>query len=55
MPVLQNNLWPERFAEVSGQDPQVLLAIVLAVAGIVLVLGLEWLASRSLQSAGDNP
>ncbi len=55
VPVLQNNLWPERFAEVSGQDPQVLLAIVLAVAGIVLVLGLEWLASRSLQSAGDNP
>jgi putative membrane protein len=55
VPVLQNNLWPERFAEVSGQDPQVLLAIVLAVAGIALVLGLEWLASRSLQSAGDNP
>ncbi|WAC44935.1 DUF368 domain-containing protein [Pseudomonas sp. SL4(2022)] len=55
MPVLQNNLWPARFAEVSGQDPQVLLAIVLAVAGIVLVLGLEWLAGRSLQSAGDNP
>ncbi|MBP8236134.1 MAG: DUF368 domain-containing protein [Pseudomonas sp.] len=55
VPVLQNNLWPERFAEVSGQDPQVLLAIVLAVAGIVLVLGLEWLASRSPQSAVDNP
>lgn len=55
VPVLQNNLWPERFAEVSGQDPQVLLAIALAVAGIALVLGLEWLASRSLQSAGDNP
>lgn len=55
VPVLQNNLWPERFAEVSGQDPQVLLAIMLAVAGIVLVLGLEWLASRSPQSAVDNP
>lgn len=54
VPVLQNNLWPERFAEVSGQDPQVLLAIVLAIAGIALVLGLEWLAGRNRQSAGDN-
>ncbi|HEX5841464.1 MAG TPA: DUF368 domain-containing protein [Pseudomonas sp.] len=55
VPLLQANLWPERFAELSGQDPQLLLAIVLAVSGVVLVLGLEWLAGRSQQSAGDNP
>lgn len=52
VPLLQANLLPGRFAEVSGQDPQVLLAIVLAVAGVLLVLGLEWLAGRRQQSAG---
>lgn len=52
VPLLQENLLPARFAEISGQDPQLVLAIVLAVAGIVLVLGLEWLAGRRQQSAG---
>jgi len=55
VPVLQTNLWPEQFAQLSGQDPQILLAIGLAVAGIVLVLGLEWLAARHPQSAGEKP
>ena len=55
VPVLQANLWPERFAEISGQDPQLLLAIAMGIAGIVLVLGLEWLAARNPQSAADNP
>jgi putative membrane protein len=55
VPVLQSNLWPEQFAQLSGQDPQILLAIGLAVAGIVLVLGLEWLAARHPQSAGEKP
>lgn len=55
VPVLQTNLWPEQFAQLSGQDPQILLAIGLAVAGIVLVLGLEWLAARHPQGAGEKP
>lgn len=42
-PLLQENLWPYRFSELQGQDPQVLLVVFLAVFGIVLVLGLEWL------------
>ena len=46
LPMLQANLLPGRFAEVSGQDPQLLLAIALALGGIVLVLGLQWLAAR---------
>jgi putative membrane protein len=45
-PLLQENLWPNSFGELSGQDPQVLLVITLAVAGVVLVLGLEWLSRR---------
>jgi putative membrane protein len=54
VPLLQANLWPASFADISGQDPQLLLAVALAISGIVLVLGLEWLAGRNLQSAGDN-
>ena len=46
IPVLEHNLLPGTFGELTGQAPQVLLAVLLAVAGIVLVLGLEWFASR---------
>ncbi|MDA7087391.1 DUF368 domain-containing protein [Pseudomonas sp. SA3-5] len=52
VPLLQSNLLPGRFAEVSGQDPQLLLAILLALGGVLLVLGLERLASRRQQSSG---
>lgn len=52
VPLLQANLLPGRFAEVSGQDPQLLVALLLACGGVVLVLGLERLASRRQQSAG---
>lgn len=52
VPLLQANLLPGRFAEVSGQDPQLLLAILLALGGVLLVLGLEWLAGRRQQSSG---
>lgn len=45
-PVLQNNLLPSGYAEVSGQDPQLLAAILLALGAVALVLGLEWLAAR---------
>mgnify|MGYP003653238057 CR=1 FL=1 len=34
------------YGDLTGQDPQLLLAILLAVAGIALVLGLEWFAGR---------
>ncbi|WP_339410053.1 DUF368 domain-containing protein [Pseudomonas sp. EA_35y_Pfl2_R5] len=55
VPLLQANLLPQQFAEISGQDPQLFLAIALVVAAILLVLGLEWLAGRNPQSAADNP
>jgi putative membrane protein len=50
-PLLQENLWPQQFADLLGQNPQLLSAIVLAIAGVVLVLGLEWLGKRSQPSA----
>jgi putative membrane protein len=52
VPLSQVNLLPGRFAEITGQDPQLMLAILLALGGVSLVLGLEWLAGRSQQSAG---
>jgi putative membrane protein len=54
LPLLQSNLLPERFAEISGQDPQLLLAIALAVGGVLLVLCLEWVAGRNQQSSGRD-
>ncbi|MBL1377605.1 DUF368 domain-containing protein [Zobellella iuensis] len=45
-PLLQENLLPGRFSELSGQDAQLLLAVLLAIAGVTLVLGLERLARR---------
>ncbi|MEO4047542.1 DUF368 domain-containing protein [Pseudomonas sp. CAU 1711] len=52
VPVLQENLWPQQFALQSGQDAQLWAAILLAVVGVVLVLGLEWLAGRRQRAAG---
>ncbi|MEK0362668.1 DUF368 domain-containing protein [Pseudomonas sp. CBC3] len=46
IPMLEQNLLPGAYGELTGQDPHLALAIVLAVAGIVLVLGLEWFAGR---------
>lgn len=54
-PLLQGNLWPDQFAQLSGGDAQLPLAIGLAIAGAVLVLGLEGLAAllaRRLQTEG---
>jgi putative membrane protein len=51
VPVLEHNLLPGTFGELTGQDPQLLLAVSLAVAGIVLVLGLEWFAGRRQPTA----
>ncbi|WP_417775829.1 DUF368 domain-containing protein [Stutzerimonas xanthomarina] len=46
VPLLEQNLLPGAYGDLTGQDPQLLLAILLAVAGIALVLGLEWFAGR---------
>lgn len=45
-PLHQENLLPNRFAEISGQEPQLALAICLAVSAVMLVLALEWLARQ---------
>lgn len=52
VPLLERNLLPSQFAEISGYDSQLLLAIFLAFAGVFIVLALEWLARRKPQAAG---
>ncbi|MGV8844200.1 MAG: DUF368 domain-containing protein [Pseudomonas sp.] len=54
VPLLQANLLPARFAEISGQDPQILWAALLALGAVLLVLGLEWLAGRRQLAAGGS-
>lgn len=46
VPLVEQNLLPGHFAELTGHDPQLVLALLLAVAGVTLVLLLEWLAAR---------
>lgn len=46
----QANLLPWQFAELTGQDAQLLLAVLLAVAGFGLVLLLEMFARKKVQS-----
>lgn len=40
-PLVQENVWPWQFAEISGQDSMLLFAVIAAVVGLLLVLGLE--------------
>lgn len=45
-PLLEQNISPDSYASLTGQDPQLMLAVLMGVAGIALVLGLEWFAGR---------
>ncbi len=53
VPLQQTNLLPDAFAEITGQDPQLLWVVVLALAGVGLVLLLEHLARKGQPVAGD--
>jgi putative membrane protein len=46
VPLVQENLLPAHYAQATGSDPQTTWVILLAVTGLVLVLGLEYLGAR---------
>ena len=46
-PLIEQNVFPGRFSEVTGQDPQILLAILLALAGIGIILLFELLSREN--------
>ncbi|TBU99983.1 DUF368 domain-containing protein [Stutzerimonas kirkiae] len=52
-PLLQENLLPWNYASVMGENPQLWIAIFLALAAIALVLGLERLAVRDAVVAAE--
>jgi len=51
VPVLQKALWPSHFFDITGSEPQIGLAILLAILGASLVLGLELFAKSGEQSS----
>lgn len=46
VPFMEKNITPAQFVEITGNDPQVLYAILLALVGIVLVIVIEKIGSR---------
>ncbi len=46
VPFMEKNITPTQFVEITGNDPQVLYAILLALVGIVLVIVIEKIGSR---------
>lgn len=52
IPVLQQNLLPGSYEHITGQDAQLALALLLAMVGVGLVLGLEWHFQK--REAGNN-
>lgn len=51
IPLVQDPVSPHIYTSMTGQDPQIAMAIVSAIAGIVLVLVIEWLASESVRDS----
>jgi len=51
VPLNEANIWPWTFSEQVGQDPQILMALMMALAGFCLVLLVEWIGSRSGEAA----
>ncbi|WP_205424981.1 DUF368 domain-containing protein [Marinobacter sp. BW6] len=51
VPLNEASIWPWTFAEQAGQDPEVLLAVFMALAGFGLVLLVEWIGSRRGQAS----
>lgn len=55
VPLQQDNLWPWQFARLGEQDAQLALALLLAAAGVALVLLLERLAHGKSRSGSKTP
>jgi len=48
VPLQEVSVWPSRYQAVTGQDPAVPAALALAVAGLLVVLAIEWLGTRKV-------
>lgn len=50
-PLLQENILPWNYAQISGQDTHLFLAVVMAVSAVFLVVAIEWFAQRKVKSS----
>lgn len=55
VPLSEASISPGAFSDITGQDPQVVLAIVMIVVGITLVLLIEWVGGRRPQKRSPVP
>ena len=49
VPLNEASISPFTFADLTGQDPQVLVAGLIALAGLIMVLAMEWVGGRRQQ------
>lgn len=54
VPLNQISVAPATFEQLTGQDPQVALAVLMAVAGLLLVLAIEWIGTRKVLPGAQN-
>ncbi len=47
IPLVQEPILPATYSQVTGQDADILIAIVCAIVGVILVLLLDWIASKN--------
>jgi putative membrane protein len=54
VPLSQAPVTPDSWAALTGQDPQVMVAVLMALAGLVLVLGLEFIGKVSARTQNSG-
>lgn len=55
VPLVQENVLPSAYSALVGAEPYTLFAAALALAGVVLVLGLEWVAVKCEKVGKSDP
>lgn len=53
-PLVERNVGPARFAELTGSDSQIAQAVLLCVAGFLLIWGIEFIGRRLSAKKSDN-
>ncbi|WP_460234778.1 DUF368 domain-containing protein [Aurantivibrio plasticivorans] len=53
-PLIQQNISPQQFSTSLGQESHLVLAIISAVVGLLLVLGLEFISSKNQAKSADS-
>jgi len=52
-PLVQEPIWPQSYIQITGEEPYIFIAIGIALVGIFVVLGLDWISARYATSTSD--